>query len=140
MTWNWVFLSETGEKIRLYFGKMTWNWVFLSETCWKLRICFGKMTWNWEFLSETSEKLRFCLKSIILELCLFVDMKWLQFEKSQFMTIHIWKTKIFIGLVSKFEWYLSKNSCFHILSYCIDIKLYLIGFLYWFWELAHPWC
>ncbi len=42
MTWNWVFLSETGEKSRLCFGKMTWNRVFLSETGGKLRLCLGK--------------------------------------------------------------------------------------------------
>jgi hypothetical protein len=28
MTWNQVFLSETGGKLRLCFGKMIWNWVF----------------------------------------------------------------------------------------------------------------
>jgi len=27
-TWNRVFLSETGGKSRLCFGKTTWNWVF----------------------------------------------------------------------------------------------------------------
>ena len=59
MTWNRVFLSETGEKSRLCFGKTIWNWVFLSETGGKLRLCFGKTIWNRVFLSETSEKLRF---------------------------------------------------------------------------------
>jgi hypothetical protein len=90
MTWNRVFLSETGGKSRLCFGKTIWNQVFFSETSRKSRLCFGKPIWNRAFLSETSEKLRLCLKVIISELCLFVFMKWLQFKKSWLMTIFIW--------------------------------------------------
>jgi len=41
--------------------------------------------------------------------------------------------------VSKFERYLFENCHFHILSYRIDIESYLIGFLYQFCDLAHPW-
>jgi len=55
---------------------------------------------------------------------------------SQIMIVHIWKKKIIIS-VSKFKQYFSDN-CFFI-SYRIDIKSYLITFLYRFCDLAHPW-
>jgi hypothetical protein len=42
--------------------------------------------WNWW-------KSRLCLKLIISELCQFVNLKWLKFKKSQFMTVFI---RIFI--------------------------------------------
>jgi len=44
-------------------------------------------------------------------------MKQLLFEKSRFMTVHIWKTTVFIISVSKFEQYLSENCGFHMLLY-----------------------
>jgi hypothetical protein len=58
------------------------------------------------------------------------------------MTAHIQKTKFFIISVPKFKQYLSENCHFHILSYQIDIRLYLIMsyyFLFQFCNLAHPW-
>ncbi len=54
MTWNRVFLSETGEKLRLWSGKTIWNQVFLSENSGKSRLYFGKMIWNQEFNIEKS--------------------------------------------------------------------------------------
>jgi hypothetical protein len=86
---------------------ITWNRVFLSEFGGKLRLCFGKMTWNRVFLSETGEKLRLCLKLIISESYLFVNMKWLQFKISWFMTIYIRKTKVFIKSVLRIVVFIS---------------------------------
>ncbi len=51
---------------------------------------------------------------------------------TQIMTVHIWKTKIFIISVSKFKKYISKNCCFHIVSYQIDIESYLIVSYHYF--------
>jgi hypothetical protein len=63
-----------------------WNW-------WKIEIMFWetdmKLIWNQVFLCEIGEKSRLCLKLIISELCQFVNLKWLQFKKSQFMTVFI---------------------------------------------------
>ncbi len=67
---------------------------------WKIEIMTGETIWNGVFLSETSEKLRLCLKLIISELCVFVDMKWVQLKKSQFMTVFI---QIFIKKDLKIE-------------------------------------
>jgi hypothetical protein len=97
MTWNWVFLSVTGEKWRLCFAKTIWNQVFLSETGGKSRLCFGKMIWNQVF-----------------------DMK-----KSWFMTIFIWIfiKKISILILNRFFF---ENHQLCILSYLFDIESYLI--------------
>ncbi len=37
-TWNWVFLSETGEKLRLCFWKMIWNRVFNIKKSWFMTV------------------------------------------------------------------------------------------------------
>ncbi len=51
---------------------------------------------------------------------------------SRIMTVHIWKTKIFIILVSKFKGYLLENGHFHIIVYEINIESYLILFYHFF--------
>ncbi len=79
---------------------------------------------------------------IISELCLFVNMKQLHFEKSQFMTVFI---QIFIkkDLEIEFKMVLFWNSP---VLYCISdtkiwyhILMYLISFLYRICDLAHAW-
>ncbi len=64
--------------------------------------------------------------------CLFVDMKWLQNETSWINTDLIRNLKIKIISISVLNWYFFKNFHFH-------IKSNLIGFMYQFFHLAHPW-
>ncbi len=81
------------------------NWIFFNQTGTKLRLHYV----NQDFVWKMRRNWYFVYKMI-----------------SQIMTAHIQKTKFFIISVPKFKRYLSENCHFHILSYQIDIRLYLI--------------